>query len=437
MDKINTTPDNLAITIYATNGKLQTTYNTIKMNSELVKLLDTETNTIHTDISIYNLKKIINYLRGYYSINKLRTIPSDALKLGIPIEINGYVYLNIGGKLHYLPKNILILQFEYFELFFKYNEHLHPDYSSILIDRCCDIFDTIYKNTINGKKLSLLNDTEKQELKYYGLKKISYFINNNIFKYCQFHFGTHKIINCASSNECGYDIFRLESDQDKYILFYFKNYSEKKLLLDEILIEYDGPMQNTKPLSFDLIRIKKSNYFYLKRPTKIITNILIKIPSDLIPTVKLLDNIRFQSTIQCKHTIDFNYNFNRQNISALADSDDQCNMFSTKISLNYFIMAQNKKYHLKIDVEKVLNLTEFKTKNLDLAYVEFSVGGNIFYKSSFVKTKKNSYTLNIFEKNVSSIRYFLSCNIQCEMQIFFIGTNDKNQQIKINYELKY
>lgn len=188
---------NSTITIITCNGRIQTNLDTIKKCDKLMSMINN--NTIRLDIDINNMKKILNYLRGYNTSHSIKYIAYDAKCLGINLELPNYVYVNIGGEIYYLEKNLLVIKLEYFEKFFEYNHLLEPDYSSIVIDRCPGIFDDILQYLQQEKPLYFkikpnISLSLSNELDFYMKKPVQvlpvifdlsgfYYYENNFISY--------------------------------------------------------------------------------------------------------------------------------------------------------------------------------------------------------------------------------------------------------------
>ncbi|AAV50547.1 putative BTB/POZ domain-containing protein [Acanthamoeba castellanii mimivirus] len=173
MSKSSTCP----ITIKSINGRFQTTFGTIKQFNKMVELIDTN-NTINLDMDSDRIEKILNYLRGYNC--SLKLIAYDANKLGLDISYDGYVYINVGGRVYYVDKDFIKSKLEFFKIFFKYNNHCHPDYSGIVIDRDYRVFEKVLRH-IKGKQND--NHNLSTELDYYGLNKPIHIIEPSYFNH--------------------------------------------------------------------------------------------------------------------------------------------------------------------------------------------------------------------------------------------------------------
>ncbi|AKI79838.1 BTB domain-containing protein [Acanthamoeba polyphaga mimivirus] len=137
--------DDPIITIKTLSKQFQTRYSTIETCNELTKLIDKSTNCITRLMNDEFIEVLLNYLRNNYKEEDLIKFANDFKLLGIEIEMDGYVFVNIGGKIFFLSKNFLTHNFDYFNIFFKNYQQYHPDYSAILIDRSNSLFEKIIK----------------------------------------------------------------------------------------------------------------------------------------------------------------------------------------------------------------------------------------------------------------------------------------------------
>lgn len=141
------------------------------LNSESKKFYETYANTgYQTSEPIEQINITINAIRGYSSAirNPLLTKSKLACLLGLT---NGIV-INIGGSEFVLDRDFLVDNLKYFQSFFSNYQSLHPDYSSVQIDRSPEIFQHII-NHLNEKFLSqsiLLNyyDDILSDADFYG-----------------------------------------------------------------------------------------------------------------------------------------------------------------------------------------------------------------------------------------------------------------------------
>ena len=162
----NNLSSNTIITIHTSGDILQTTFDTIKQNDKLMELLDQSKKTINVDIDHQSMVSVLNYLRGY-KIDLIKEAPEAARKLDMIQDGSNEIRINIGGKIKFLSKEYLCSKFEYFELLFKYNSQLDPDYSNILIDRCYIMFDKMMTSIEKNRRVS---DDIYDEFLFYGYR---------------------------------------------------------------------------------------------------------------------------------------------------------------------------------------------------------------------------------------------------------------------------
>ena len=226
---------NTVITIKTLDGSIQTYYQTICGFQYLVDLI--VNNTVIVPINHYPMCRILNYLRGDDSEKLLISIAPEAKIIGLQIECEGYVYVNVGGIYYFEKKSFLEENLEYFVSFFKNYKHLDPDYSSILIDQCPHKFGQLIKSIERSSgfdrfKLDL-------EIKFFG------YVDP---KNCKYFFDTEKI-----------------SYFNEYGCYYFENISESQQ--DEFSINHNPPINIGENIYF----------FHLKSDSKIEYNCLKEI----------------------------------------------------------------------------------------------------------------------------------------------------------------
>lgn len=160
------------ITINSSDGLfVQTTLQTIEKCPKLLALLDEKNNCINTDLPLITVKLFVDYLRGYYSQRVLYDVPKEAMSFGLLKNDIEYVMVNVGGKLFYLHQKNLAKKLPYFEKFFEKNCELHPDYSSILVDRSSTVFSKVvsYVTTSSPvKKKIMMTSGLLKDLDYYS-----------------------------------------------------------------------------------------------------------------------------------------------------------------------------------------------------------------------------------------------------------------------------
>lgn len=162
------------ITINANGIFCQTTLCTIQKCTKLVELLNSETNIINVDMSMDCFKIILNFLRGYHDQTFLRKIPAEAKKLGLLLEDNEHVFINVGGRIFYPNKNKLESNFKFFKEMFE--KHTESDLSYILIDRSPDIFKLLLEYIDSWlrrqKILTRIEPMLLKDLQYYGYNNL-------------------------------------------------------------------------------------------------------------------------------------------------------------------------------------------------------------------------------------------------------------------------
>ncbi|AGC01674.1 BTB family protein [Acanthamoeba polyphaga moumouvirus] len=257
--------DNTIINIKTKEGIIQTYFQTIKLCQPLVDKI--ENNAIFVDIEYRKMLTLLNYLRGVFKMEKLLRIAYDLKNIGIEIEMNGYVFINVGGKIFCLEKLKLENKFDYFEMFFRRYESLHPDYTSILIDRCPIIFKLIlnyhiYKS-IRIKPLYIDEDekhycTNKFSIKHMDFKHITHIkssLSTDIYK--------------LDTNEINADnvyIFEEYDIKNNPIIFFYTEDIADLNCLNNIEIINSGINVNTK------LHIHNENIYYDKKINLLIIN---------------------------------------------------------------------------------------------------------------------------------------------------------------------
>ncbi|ANB50980.1 hypothetical protein [Powai lake megavirus] len=218
--------DKTVITINAKNTLFQTTFGTIKNNHVLVNMINPENHIIILDMDPKNVNIIINYLRGCINIDKLVKIYFDSKKLGIDIKLQNHVCINIGGKIFYVDKELILNRLDYFVLFFKYNKEYDLDYSSILIDRCYNLFEQIIRVLKNKLSIDNISDNLHQELEFYGYKTDpDIFFQSNKFGYCSINNIIYQGKNILPNID--HDSNLLNNFKNKYNIYYH-NYESYK-----------------------------------------------------------------------------------------------------------------------------------------------------------------------------------------------------------------
>ncbi|AGF85631.1 hypothetical protein QJ854_gp151 [Moumouvirus goulette] len=278
--------DNTIIKIKTTGGILQTYFQTIKLCQPLIDKI--ENNIITVDIEYRIMSTFINYLRGVFKIEKLYKIAYELKNIGIEFEMEGYVYINIGGKIFCLDKIQLENKFSYFEIFFRRYESLHPDYTSILIDRCPILFKLIlnyhiYK-IIKTRPLYIDEDEKHFCINTFSSKNVDFknitHIESNMF--------SGKIYELINKQIDHGNVFTFEEYETKYnpLIFFYVEKIQVLDYLNKIEIINNGVTLNTK------LHIHNKNILYNDK-----TNILLINGGEIIHEIvaKLPIRGRFQT----------------------------------------------------------------------------------------------------------------------------------------------
>nr|WBF70281.1 putative BTB/POZ domain-containing protein [Megavirus caiporensis] len=192
---------NEIITIISNDQIYQTTRATISKNNYLKEKINNS--KIQLNMSSASVNIILNYLRDGTLPNDIADVENDLKICGIVYDTNvksiDLVNINVGGKLFNVDKLILQKQLEYFNKFFQYNAKHHPDYSSILIDRCFHKFEKIL-NHLKNPWMHTLDDEIKLELDYY-ISNVNFIIDEfiDINYFSHFQLGCHKYNNKSAS----------------------------------------------------------------------------------------------------------------------------------------------------------------------------------------------------------------------------------------------
>ncbi|AVG47740.1 putative BTB/POZ domain-containing protein [Megavirus chiliensis] len=224
--------DRIVITINANNTLFQTTLGTIKNNKVLVDMINMENHTINLNMDPKNVNIIINYLRGCINIDKLAKIYLDSKKLGIDIKLDNHVCINIGGKIFYVDKELISNRLDYFVLFFKYNKEHDPDYSTILIDRCYNLFEQIIRVLKNKLSINNIPENLSQELEFYGYETDPVvFFQSNKFGYYSINNIIYRGKNILPNTD--HDSNLLNNFKNKYNIYYhnYENYKPEYIII--------------------------------------------------------------------------------------------------------------------------------------------------------------------------------------------------------------
>ncbi|AGF85602.1 hypothetical protein QJ854_gp180 [Moumouvirus goulette] len=274
--------NNMDVTIITGNKSFQTKYETIKNVPGFVNNLDSN-NTIITQIPKKYVKIILNYLRGY-EVTETCDIYHYMYLLNMDIQKENYVKINIGGKIFYLDKNFLISKLEYFEKLFLFHNSLDPDYSSIVIDRCYELFEQVIKYIEKEKQIYFevepkINTNLQNELNFYGeklpkiVKKFINFDHFNFIKnpgdnfyYIKYPITTYKYL--SSTND--YNMYSISS---VYYNTYNLSISGHKYI--KILLELDNKIKKSEVVNYIKILENYNEVTYYYKYDKINNLLLI------------------------------------------------------------------------------------------------------------------------------------------------------------------
>ncbi len=292
--------NNTVITINTSDDTLQTYYSTIAKCPSLTNMI--KDNVININIRTNQMIMILNYFRNINSIQYLYPIANVARKLGIEFNEDGYVYINIGGKIFYVEKKLMSNKLGYFEAFFRNYNQLDPDYSGILIDRCPNLFAKIMSFlTMSNQELS---GTTRLELQYYCYNLRNYFIKLEHFKYMDYlldHYCSHNYRLVTDMNISDNTVkTTLENQQNIYAIF-FKNRIDIKTLKDNISIKINNIKSNTNLLILSNELVFDDNFIFiiLESDKKLPCNIEITFPDT---TIISGDSCFFKTKFRCdKH----------------------------------------------------------------------------------------------------------------------------------------
>nr|AEX63141.1 putative BTB_POZ domain-containing protein [Moumouvirus Monve] len=288
------------VTIITGNEFFQTKYDTIKDVPGFINNLNSNNNIIISIPDKY-VKLILNYLRGY-EIDESGDVYHYMHLLEIDIQKENHVKINIGGKIFYLDKNFLMSKFEYFERFFKYHNILDPDYSSIVIDRCYDLFKKVINHTQNENEIYLENEPEininlQNEFNFYGkkpakvIKKLIYYDRVCIIKnpHDNFYYVNNPIdISQYSLNTDEYNVYDVSTIHYNYN-DYHNNPWDTKYKYFKFLFKLNNRIKKSE--IFNYVKLFKNNHeiSYCYKYDKINNLLLIwqQFDVDIIPSFKL------------------------------------------------------------------------------------------------------------------------------------------------------
>nr|WBF71070.1 putative BTB/POZ domain-containing protein [Megavirus caiporensis] len=414
--------DDTIITIKTENGNIQTYYKTIKDFPTLTnKIMD---NTIITNVKRTCMLKLLNYIRGVYPITELHSYVNE-LKEFIEINDSEFVSVNVGGKIFHARKNFLSKKFGYFDAFFRNYHHLDPDYTSILIDRCSDLFANVL-DVITLKKL-VSNKYIDKEIDFYCYEIINYFFDLKKFPYlCDF--GTifrQKIVDEKINDRIELKNYNIK--EQPYLIIFLTNSPKNNLsnkleilinnisinikyavtkkciqinskvksiilrletilklaqLEDEIIdisINISGKTKKNWSDGYSIISTCTLDYFirpYIKMDKKITTNHTINIKKDS-KTIKILtsDIISSEKYIVSDIKIYFEKKLSGKNSVQIVSNDDITSLLPLTLSYpgsTYKITNPYDKFkisiHHSMNAELVLNLEEAYAGNIIIEY---------------------------------------------------------------------
>ncbi|AUV58842.1 BTB POZ domain-containing protein [Bandra megavirus] len=463
--------DRTVITINANNTLFQTTLSTIKNNKVLVDMINMENHTINLNMDPKNVNIIINYLRGCINIDKLAKIYLDSKKLGIDIKLDNHVCINIGGKIFYVDKELISNRLDYFVLFFKYNKEHDPDYSSILIDRCYNLFEQIIRVLKN--KLSTYNipDNLHQELEFYGYKtdpviffqsnKFGYYSINNIIyqginaspnidhdsnllndlktKYNTYgyHYENNKskyiIIHLGSKiKKSELDSIKLYNNDDKEYRYYIDENFEKMYIINDIQSLFHNTSENNyydnDYQKYDITKYGK--LFYNKMHNLIIVSAIhSNNSSNEIYEIFIPKNINVVkvTVLRCSH-VEYGFGVIKYLKNPVIKSSFYKklkipieNTHTVKFDLLDLtgIGSMSSSYGTMITVINKLFFTF--TKNVHINYIEIvdKYNKNIICRSGAkYNTKKNNYTISELKNPELNFVNLLTETLNCEIIIY-------------------
>lgn len=163
-----------SITIYCSDGQLETTPSTLQQCPSLLSLV--KKNKININLPYNSISIILDYLRGYYKPKELQKIKMEAVMFSL-LEEENLIVINVGGKYFMVDKVSLSTMFSYFEKFFEWNKEHHPNYTKILIDRSSEVFEEIisYLRSFPPQELNISSSPKvtkrlMKDLDYYGYR---------------------------------------------------------------------------------------------------------------------------------------------------------------------------------------------------------------------------------------------------------------------------
>ena len=435
---------NSTITICCNGGTLQTTMQTIEKCPKLLEKLDNATNKISLGIEYPYAKLVLDYLRGYYDHSALYKIPHEAIELGLlPKDDGTHIIINIGGKYFYLNRKTIASKLSYFEKFFDFHKDLHPDYSSILIDRSPTVFDNVLKyitSTSVLKKSMMLVPSLLKDLDYYqynnpldksfiiknpnSIHSSRYDLNPEFFEYATRFSSVYPIITPRFDKKCfeTYDTYRIFLNNFKCVAVYFdKKYAPDDIC--DITVKSNDFTINKKDIVLDkkMSRLILLNTWKQKKYSSAIGK-----QNTYCPTVDIELNNKF--VVKSVYAVENNniersvYNFDMTNNSAKLDC-----------STNFVVADLNQLINFPDFYVNKITFTSnkpFIIENIKIKFGENDVaqiGGIHIYN-------KGVYCLNI-KDTVSHYIYTFARKNNAKIYIYF----DKplNQKIELQFEGKF
>ncbi|AVL93539.1 putative BTB/POZ domain-containing protein [Megavirus vitis] len=345
----NNISDDTIIIIKTKNGIIQTYYKTIKEFPSLTNKI--VNNTIITNVKRSHMSKLLNYIRGIYPITELHPYANE-LKEFIEINDSEFVCINVGGKNFYIRKKFLSQKFGYFDAFFRNYDHLNPDYTSILIDRCSDLFANVL-DVITRKKL-ISNKYIDEEINFYCYDKINYHFDLQKFPYlCDFStIYRQKIVDEKINDKIELKNYNVK--EQPYLIIFLTN-SPKNNLPDKLEILINNISVNIK-------------YAVTKKCIQIVS----KVKSIILRLETILKLVQLED-----ETIDISININSKTKKNWSDGYSIMSI----CTLDYF-----KRSYIKIDKKITNNHTiNIKKDNKTIKILASSIISNKKYIISDIK----------------------------------------------------
>uniref|UniRef100_A0A6G6ABS8 BTb family protein n=1 Tax=Borely moumouvirus TaxID=2712067 RepID=A0A6G6ABS8_9VIRU len=439
------------VTIIAGNDYFQTKYEIIKNVPGFVNNLTD--NSIITTIPTEYIKIILNYLRGY-EISENPNIYHYMNLLGIEIQKENHVKINIGGRIFYLDKNFLTSKFEYFEKLFKYHNDLDPDYSSIVIDRCYDLFKKVIDHTQNEKEVYFefipeINISLQNELNYYGkkpVKVVKKFINFNYFRIIKkpsdnFYYVNYKVnFSQYLSNDDNYNIYNIPNE-----FFYdgSRKYNDGFKTV-RIIFELETKIKKNETSNYFKIPSNVLDKFYYDKQNNLLLlelnyneNVvtILKIQVSKIVSIKkyyylvkyfmndyvCINNVNYWRMKPVLFKLPIKFGSEKEPISMLKiNSEDLIN------PQFFYVKKNNQRIETLSEILKLKHLILdlcLICKNVEIEFVEIKINDKIILRSSVSKIMKESkiyYNISdLFNKKLNLFLHLGDGNWGREILIYF------------------